>query len=106
MIHTAEIFPGITLYHFPDNRFKQSCLSLQLVRLAKKEEAAMNALLPAVLLRGCESAPDIRAITLRLDELYGTALTIRNYLHGDNHVVSYTAEMLEEDFLDLEFLVQ
>ena len=74
MIHTAEIFPGITLYHFPDNRFKQSCLSLQLVRLAKKEEAAMNALLPAVLLRGCESAPDIRAITLRLDELYGASI--------------------------------
>ena len=74
MIHTAEIFPGITLYHFPDNRFKQSCLSLQLVRLAKKEEAAMNALIPAVLLRGCESAPDIRAITLRLDELYGASI--------------------------------
>ncbi len=74
MIHTTKLFPGITLHHFPDSRFKQSCLSLQLVRPATKEESAMNALIPAVLLRGCERAPDIRAITLRLDDLYGTSI--------------------------------
>ena len=74
MIHTTELLPGITLHHFPDSRFKQSCLSLQLVRLATKEESAMNALIPAILLRGCESAPDIRSITLRLDELYGASI--------------------------------
>ena len=74
MIHITEIFPGITLHHFPDNRFKQSCLSLQLVRLASKEESAMNALIPAILLRGCQSAPDIRSITLRLDDLYGASI--------------------------------
>ena len=34
-----------------------------------------------------------------MDELYGTTLTIRNYLHGDNHVVCYTAEMAEQAFL-------
>ena len=74
MIHTTELLPGITLHHFPDSRYKQSCLSLQLVRLATKEESAMNALIPAILLRGCESAPDIRSITLRLDELYGASI--------------------------------
>ena len=74
MIHTTTLFPGITLHHYPDSRFKQSCLSLQLVRLAAKEESAMNALIPAILLRGCESTPDIRSITLRLDELYGASI--------------------------------
>ena len=74
MIHTTDLFPGITLHHFPDNRFKQSCLSLQIVRHATKEESAMNALIPAVLLRGCKSAPDIRSITLRLDDLYGASI--------------------------------
>ncbi|MBR5529592.1 MAG: insulinase family protein [Oscillospiraceae bacterium] len=83
MIHTTEIFPGITLYHFPDSRFKQSCLSLQMVRLITKEEAAMNALLPAVLLRGCESAPDIRSITLKLDDLYGASIGAQVRRIGD-----------------------
>ena len=34
----------------------------------------MNALIPAVLLRGTVSAPDLRHITLRLDDLYGASV--------------------------------
>ena len=74
MIQTTEILPGITLRVFPDDRFKQNCLSIQLVRPMEAKEAALNALLPAVLLRGCESAPDLRDITLRLDDLYGASI--------------------------------
>ena len=74
MIHQTELLPGITLRCFPDDRFKQSCLSIQLVRPLCAREAAMNALVPAVLLRGCQTAPDLRAITLRLDDLYGASV--------------------------------
>ena len=73
MIHTFELFPGVTLRCYPDHRFKHSCLSLQLVRPMCREEAAFNALLPAVLLRGCKHCPDLRDITLRLDDLYGAS---------------------------------
>ncbi len=74
MIQTISILPGITLRCFPDDRFKQGCLSIQLVRPMCKEEAAINALIPAVLLRGCAGAPDLRSITLRLDDLYGASV--------------------------------
>lgn len=74
MIETVSVLPGITLRCFPDNRFKQGCLSVQLIRPMTGEEAALNALIPAVLLRGCESAPDLRDITLRLDDLYGASV--------------------------------
>ena len=74
MIQTFELMPGITLRCFPDARFKQSALSVQFLRPMCREEAAMNALLPAVLLRGCESCPDLRDITLRLDDLYGASV--------------------------------
>ena len=74
MITTISLLPGITLRCFNDNRFKQGCMSIQFLRPACKEEAAMNALFPAVLLRGCDSAPDLRHITLRLDDLYGASV--------------------------------
>ncbi len=74
MIQTFTLLPGITLRCYPDNRFKQGCLSLQLVRPMCREEAALNALIPTVLLRGTENAPDLRAITLRLDDLYGASV--------------------------------
>ena len=68
MIHTTVLLPEVTLRCFTDHRFKQEGLSIQFVRPMRKEEAALKALLPAVLLRGCETAPDLRDITLRLDE--------------------------------------
>ena len=52
MIHTFELFPGVTLRCYPDHRFKHGCLSVQLVRPMRREEAASNALLPAVLPAG------------------------------------------------------
>ena len=74
MIQTIQLRPGITLQCFPDERFKQGCLSLQMIRPMCREEAALNALIPAVLLRGTQKAPDLRAITLRLDDLYGASV--------------------------------
>jgi predicted Zn-dependent peptidase len=74
MIQKISILPGITLRCFPDHRFKQGCLSIQLIRPMCQQEAALNALIPAVLLRGCTGAPDLRSITLRLDDLYGASV--------------------------------
>ena len=75
MIETIQLLPGVTLRCCADTRFKQGCLSFQLVRQMKKDEAAMNALLPAVLLRGTKSFPDLRSITEHLDELYGASVS-------------------------------
>ena len=74
MLKTIPLLPGVTLRCFTDNRFKHGCLSVQLVRQMCQEEAALNALLPAVLLRGTVNAPDLRDITLRLDDLYGASV--------------------------------
>ncbi len=74
MIEEITLGAGVTLRCFRDDRFKQGCLSIQFVRPMHKEEAAPNALLPAVLLRGTENCPDIRSITLRLDDLYGASI--------------------------------
>ena len=74
MLQTIQLQPGVTLRCFKDDRFAQNCLSLQFVREMDAAEAAMNALIPAVLLRGTKTAPDLRSITLRLDDLYGASV--------------------------------
>jgi len=71
MIQIFPLSPGVTLRCYSDHRFKQGRLSIQFVRPMCREEAAMNALLPAVLLRGSAVHPDLRAITMYLDHLYG-----------------------------------
>lgn len=74
MIYTEVLQPGVTLRCFQDDRFKQGCMTLQFVREMNKQEASLNALVPVVLLRGTKTAPDLRAITRRLDDLYGAAV--------------------------------
>lgn len=74
MIKTITLAPGVMLRCWQDHRFKQGRLSLQLVRPMCREEASLNALLPMVLLRGTVAHPDLRSITLHLDDLYGATV--------------------------------
>ena len=98
MIHTTTLLPGVTLRCFSDNRFKQEGLSVQLVRPMCKQEAALNALLPAVLLRGSRTAPDLRAITLRLDDLYGAALGSQLRRVGDYQTTGLSCSFMKEAY--------
>ena len=98
MIQTIEILPGVTLRCFPDTRFKQGCLSLQFIRPMGREEAALNALIPAVLLRGTEKSPDMRDIILRLDDLYGGAVGVSVRRVGDYQTTGLQCSFIEDKY--------
>ena len=98
MIYTIPLLPEVTLRCFRDTRFKQEGLSLQFVCPMAKETAALNALLPAVLLRGCETAPDLRAITLRLDDLYGASIGSQVRRVGDYQTTGLSCSFMREAY--------
>lgn len=98
MIHSTELLPGVLLRCFTDHRFKQGLLSLQLIRPMAQEEAALNALLPAVLLRGCRDYPDIRSITLHLDDLYGAGMGVVVRRMGDYQTTGISCSFMEDRF--------
>lgn len=75
MIQTLTLLPGVELRCCRDTRFKQGCISIQLLRPMSADEAAMNALIPTVLLRGTRKHPDLRSVTMQLDDLYGAAVS-------------------------------
>lgn len=98
MIQTFPLFPGITLRCFADTRFRQGCLSIQFVRPQCHQEAALNAILPTVLLRGCETAPDLRAITNRLDDLYGASVGTLVRRVGDYQTTGLYCSFMDDRF--------
>ena len=98
MIRSVEILPGIRLHCCRDKRFKQGALSIQFVRPMCKEESALNALLPAVLLRGTQKYPDLRAITLHLDDLYGAAVSALVRRVGDYQTTGLYCNFMEDRF--------
>lgn len=98
MIDIITLRPGVTLRCLRDTRFKHSCLSLQFVRPMAKDEAALGALVPAVLLRGTKSAPDLRAITHKLDDLYGAVIGPLVRRVGDYHATGLFCSFISDRF--------
>ena len=98
MYETISLSPGVTLRCFREPRFKQGAFSLQLVTPMTGETAASNALLPAVLLRGTENCPDLRAVTRKLDDLYGAALSPLVRRVGDRQTTGLYCGFMDDRF--------
>ena len=98
MIETRTLFPGITLRAFQDSRFKQGALSIQFLRLMSSREAAMNALLPSVLLRGTKCHPTLRSITEHLDTLYGASVNPLVRRVGDYQTTGLYLSFMDDRF--------
>lgn len=95
----VALSPGLTLYAIPTDRFKTARLTVYTVMRADKRLSPRISLLSRVLGRGTEHYPRRSLLNRRLDELYGTVLDIGNSLYGDNHVLSFTVEPLDDAFL-------
>ena len=98
MMETHPLLPGVVLNCCRDARFKQGCLSIQLVRPMAASEAAMNALLPTVLLRGTTRHPDLRSITMALDDLYGAAVSPLVRRVGDYQTTGLYCGFMDQRF--------
>ncbi len=98
IITTHPLGEAVTLYHVATDRFKTARLTFLTVRRADETESPLATLHYGIMRRGSEAYPRLASLNRRLDELYGTTLTIRNYIHGDDHIISFTAEMLADEY--------
>ena len=98
MIETIRLDHNITLRCCRDTRFKQGCLSFQLVCPMSADHSAKNALIPAVLLRGTNAHPTLRSITQRLDELYGAAVSPLVRRVGDYQTTGLFCGFMDDRF--------
>ncbi len=89
----------LTLRHCQTDKFKAGTLSVSLVIPIERETTYLTSLLLSVLLRGTERYPCVSAINRRLDYLYGTELSLRNFYRGDCHIVGLSADFVEEIYL-------
>lgn len=100
MNHRTEILPGVYLTAVQSDKFKTGCFSLNLLRPMKKEEAAANALIPSVLLRGSERCPDIASISAKLDELYGASVGTLVRKKGEVQLVGFYCDYVQDEYVD------
>ena len=94
-----RLSPALSLRLCQTTKFKTEMLSLSAVLPIEGQKPYMTSLLLAVLLRGTKSYPDISAINRRLDYLFGTELSVRNFYRGDAQVFGLCANILGKEYL-------
>ena len=90
---------GMTLWQCQTEKFKAETLSLSFVLPIDRESAYLTSLLFSVLLRGTKSYPTVSALNKRLDYLFGTELSVRNFYRGDCRILGLSANILGGRYL-------
>ena len=93
-----EIMQDVFLTYLPAQRFKTSRLTLQLITPLRRDTAAANALLPAVLRRGTVRCPDMESLSAALDTLYGANIDYTVRKKGERQCVGFAAGFIDDAF--------
>ncbi len=93
----VSIGQGITLCLLPNEKFKTNYFSVNFINKLTDKDVALNALIPNVLIRGCEKYRDLLSINKRLDELYGATFNTFIRKKGDAQIVSFSIEFLKNE---------
>ena len=91
---------GVALNLLPCEKFKTNCIAIRLLTPLKQETAALNALLPYVLKRGCKRLPTMAKMEEELELLYGSELYANVGRHGDCQFFGFTSYPLRDRYTE------
>lgn len=97
-LQRETLLPGVSFSVLHDPKFKHNRLSVNLTTPLRQESVSQNALLPALLRRGCKSCPDFTELNRRLDNLYGASLSADVLKSGANQIVNLSITAVDDRF--------
>ncbi|MCI8833209.1 MAG: insulinase family protein [Clostridia bacterium] len=90
---------GINLHIINTNKFKTNLLAVFLTTPLNRENVTKNALIPMILRRGSSKLTNLEEISNKLDEMYGADFNCGVDKTGDNHVLKFYMESINNNFL-------
>ena len=97
-IRRRQIGEGIHFTSVAEPMFKQNHLSVNFMLPLRRDTAAVNALLPMVLKRGCREYPDMTLLNAKLKDLYGARLDGGVVKRGEIQIVSLFTEQIRDSY--------
>lgn len=94
-----NIKQGITLHKIKTNKFKTNLFSIFLTTKLNREDVTKNALLTSVLRRGTKNLNSQELISQNLENMYGASFDCGVDKVGDNHVLKFYLESINNEFL-------
>ena len=90
---------GIKLHTIKTEKFKTNLIAVILTTKLEKENVTKNALIPAVLRRGTASLNTLEELNKKLEDMYGASLDCGLDKTGDNQVLKFYIESVNDEFL-------
>ena len=97
-----ELKQGIMLHKINTNKFKTNLFAVFLTTKLNRENITKNALLTAVLRRGTKKLASQEEISKSLENMYGASFDCGVEKSGDNHVMKFYLESINNEFLPSE----
>ncbi|MCX7710940.1 MAG: insulinase family protein [Clostridia bacterium] len=89
---------GMDIFFVRAPKFKTNSINIFFHDSLSKENAAKNALIPAVLRRGCETHPTLQDIANYLEELYGASFDCGVTKKGEHQIVQFYIEHISDKY--------
>lgn len=93
------IKPGITVHKINTDKFKTNLIAVFLTTKLDRKTVTKNALISSILRRGTKNLPSQEAISKKLEEMYGASFDCGLDKTGDNQVLKFYIESINDNFL-------
>ncbi|EOD01249.1 EF-P 5-aminopentanol modification-associated protein YfmF [Caldisalinibacter kiritimatiensis] len=97
---------GLYLNVIHTNKFKTNLVNVYILRPLNREEVTKNALIPLILRRGTKEYKTSLDIQKRLEELYGSNLSINVNKKGERQIIRFTIEGPDSDIVASDNLLK
>lgn len=97
-----EMKQGISFHKINTNKFKTNLFAIFLTTKLDRQTITKNALLTAVLRRGSKNFPTQDLISKNLEKMYGASFDCGVEKTGDNHILKFYLESINDKFLPTE----
>ncbi|MFW6287542.1 MAG: EF-P 5-aminopentanol modification-associated protein YfmF [bacterium] len=89
----------IDLYICKNPKFKTNLIQLVITNPLNDKNVSKNALVPFIIYRGSKEYPSSMAFKKHLDELYGAEFSVSVWKRGENQLINFALEIVNEKYL-------
>lgn len=94
-----EIKKGITLHNIETDKFKTNLIAIFLTTPMSREFVTFDSIISSILRRGSKNMPTSEQISKTMEEMYGASFDSGVDKIGDNHVLKFYLECINQEFL-------
>ncbi len=95
----TELKKGIKLHTINTDKFKTNLISIFITTQLNRENVTKNAVISAILRRGSKTMPSQEEISKQMEEMYGASFDCGLDKTGDNQVLKFYLETVNDNFL-------